>query len=298
MKRNRLGLLTLAVVSTLIAAPLANAVEDTEMKTVGVGVVERSEAKRATELLDRAADYLQKNGPEKSFAAFNDPKGTFVNGAYYVFVVGHDGFMHANGGSMLGLVGKNAIDLRDAAGKPLIADLLMQANNKASGTIEYHWLNRVSNRVESKSTLYRKVGDYIVCVGYYTPRASIEEADELLHKAVTLLKKSGGKTAFATFNNPQGGFTHNDQYVFVIGINDGKYRASGASPQLTGMDVRGMRDAAGKPVFKQMITLAKEKGSGIVDYVWRNPATNAVETKHSLIQRVDNLVVGVGYYTK
>lgn len=296
MKRNRLGLLTLAVVSALIAAPVAYAAADTATKTVGA--IERSEAKRATGLLDRAADYLQKNGPEKSFTAFNDSKGSFVNGAYYVFVVGLDGFMHANGGSMIGLVGKNQIDLRDAAGKPLIADLLMQAKNSESGAIEYRWLNRVSNHVENKVSLYRKVGNYIVCVGYYTPRASVEEAQDLLDKAVAFLKKSGGKTAFTTFNNPQGPFKHNDQYVFVIGIDDGKYRASGDSPQLSGMDVRGLRDAAGKAAFKQMIAVAKQKGSGTVDYVWRNPATNAVETKHSLIQRVDNLVVGVGYYTK
>ncbi|MDP3844183.1 MAG: cache domain-containing protein [Oxalobacteraceae bacterium] len=296
MKRNRLGLLTLAVVSALIAVPVANAAEDTATKTMGA--IERSEAKRATALLDRAADYLQKNGPEKSFAAFNDPKGAFVNGAYYVFAVGTDGFMHANGGSMIGLVGKNQIDLRDAAGKPLIADLLMQAKQNPSGAIEYRWLNRVSNHVENKVSLYRKVGNTIVCVGYYTPRASVEEAQDLLDKAVALLKKSDANTAFTAFNNPQGGFTHNDQYVFVIGIDDGKYRASGASPQLTGMDVRGLRDAAGKALVDEMIVLAKQKGSGSVDYVWRNPVTNAVEKKHSLIQRVDNLLVGVGYYTK
>ena len=296
MKRNRLGLLTLAVVSALIAVPVANAAEDTATKTMGA--IERSEAKRATALLDRAADYLQKNGPEKSFAAFNDPKGAFVNGAYYVFAVGTDGFMHANGGSMIGLVGKNQIDLRDAAGKPLIADLLMQAKQNPSGAIEYRWLNRVSNHVENKVSLYRKVGNVIVCVGYYTPRASVEEAHDLLDKAVAFLKKSDANTAFTAFNNPQGSFTHNDQYVFVIGIDDGKYRASGASPQLTGMDVRGLRDAAGKALVDEMIVLAKQKGSGSVDYVWRNPVTNAVEKKHSLIQRVDNLLVGVGYYTK
>lgn len=296
MKRNRLGLLTLAVVSALIAAPLANAAGDAAPKSVGA--IERSEAKRATALLDRAADYLQKNGPEKAFAAFNDPKGAFVNGAYYVFAVGTDGFMHANGGSKTGLVGKNQIALRDASGKPLIADLLMQAKQNPSGAIEYRWLNRTSNHVENKVSLYRKVGNIIVCVGYYTPRASLEEAQDLLAKATEFLKKSDANTAFAAFNNPQGGFTHNDQYVFVIGIDDGKYRASGASPQLTGMDVRGLRDAAGKPLVEEMITLAKQKGSGRVDYVWRNPATNAVETKHSLIQRVDNVLLGVGYYTK
>lgn len=296
MKRNRLSLLTLAVVSALIAAPLANAVEATA--TQGLGAIERSEAKRATELLERAVDSLQKNGPEKSFAAFNDPKGPFIDGAYYVFAVGLDGFMHADGGAPIGLVGKNQIALRDAAGKPLIADLLVQANKNPSGSIEYRWLNRVSNHVESKVSLYSKVGKYIVCVGYYTPRASVEEAQDLLDKAVAFLKKSDANTAFTAFNNPQGGFMHNDQYVFAIGIEDGKYRASGAAPQLTGMDVRGLKDAAGKPLIEEMITLAKQKGSGTVDYVWRNPATNAVEQKHSLIQRVDNVVLGVGYYTK
>lgn len=296
MKRNHLGLLSLAVVSALIAAPLANAAEDAASKTLGS--IERSEANRATGLLERAVDYLQKNGPEKSFAAFNDPNGPFVNGAYYVFAVGLDGFMHANGGSQIGLAGKNAIDLRDAAGKPLIADLLEQAKNSASGAIEYHWLNRVSNHVESKVSQYRKVGDVIVCVGYYTPRASLEEAQDLLDKAVAFLQRSGNDAAFTAFNNPQGGFMHNDQYVFVIGIDDGKYRASGASPQLTGMDVRGLRDAAGKALIEEMIALAKQKGSGSVDYMWRNPATNAVEQKHTLIRRVDKLLLGVGYYTR
>jgi cytochrome c len=64
------------------------------------------------------------------------------------------------------------------------------------------------------------------------------------------------------------------------------------------MDVRGMKDAAGNPLFEQMIDLARNTGSGSVDYVWRNPATNAVESKHTLIQRVGDVLLGVGYYTK
>ena len=296
MKRNHLGLLSLVALSAWIAAPAAVAAEGAA--PTQLGSIERSKVKRATELLNQAVDYLQKNGFEKSFAAFNDPKGLFVNGPYYVYVVGPDGFMHANGGAQMALAGKNAIELRDAAGKPLIQDLLAQAKQRPTGTLEYRWLNRVSNRVEAKVSSYQKVGDYIVCVGYYTPRASIEEAQELLDKAVAFLKKSGAEAAFSAFNNPQGGFMHDDQYVFVVGIDDGKYRASGASPQFTGMDVRGMRDASGKALFEEMLTLATQKGSGSVDYVWRNPATNAVESKHTLIQRVDNVLLGVGYYTK
>lgn len=296
MKFNRIGLLVLA----LTMAPVVNAADNmpTSIPSKPIGAIERSDAKQATALLERAVDYLQKNGPEKSFGVFNDRKGAFVNNEYYVFTVGLDGVMYASGGASSGLVGLNVLDLRDAAGKPFIRDMLELAKTKDSGIIEYRWLNHVDNRIENKTSQFRKVGDYIVCVGYYIHRASAEEAKIMLGKAVALLKKAGGKTAFKAFNDPQGAYVVNDEYVFAIGIDDGKYRASGASPNLTGVDVRELNDAAGKPLFKEMIALAKQKGGGTVDYVWRNPATNAIEQKHSLIQRVGNVLLGVGYYTQ
>lgn len=300
MKFNRTGLLILTLTSAFTVAPMANAADNMPANSSSkpIGAIERSDAKRASALLERAVDFLQKNGPEKSFGAFNDRKGTFVSDEYYVFTVGLDGVMYASGGASGGLVGLNVLDLRDAAGKPFIRDMLESAKSKESGVIEYRWLNPADNRVENKTSQFRKVGDYIVCVGYYIHRASAEEAKIMLGKAVALLKKSGGKTAFKAFNDPQGAYVVNDEYVFAIGLDDGKYRASGASPNLTGVDVRGLSDAAGKPLFKEMIALAKQKGGGTVDYVWRNPATNAIEQKHSLIQRVGNVLLGVGYYTK
>ncbi|PZR79086.1 MAG: chemotaxis protein, partial [Stutzerimonas stutzeri] len=108
----------------------------------------------------------------------------------------------------------------------------------------------------------------------------------------------GAEAAFRSFNDPRGGFVFQDEYVFAIGLDDGRYRASGSSPNLVGVDVRSVTDAAGKPLFKDMIELARKQGSGTVDYVWRNPATNAVEQKHTLIQRVDDVLLGVGYYTR
>jgi cytochrome c len=163
--------------------------------------------------------------------------------------------------------------------------------------MEYRLLNE-HNNVELKAGLYTKVDSYILSIGYYTPRATQADALSLLDRAVAYVKNAGPDKAFAAFNDPQGGFTYDDQYVFVIGIEDGKYRASGASPHLNGMDVRGMKDAAGNNLFEDMIGLAKTKGSGTVDYVWRNPGTNAVESKHTLIQRVGDVLLGVGYYTK
>jgi cytochrome c len=294
MRFLRSGFLGLCVAAGLLAQPVF-ALDATNPQHVGS--LERTKASRAVELRDAAVAFLKHNGPQKAFEAFNDPKGSFIYEPYYVFVVGTDGTMYANGGTQLAAAGKNALDMRDAAGKPLIRDLLALAAQTPVGSIEYRLLNE-HNNVELKAGLYSKVDSYVISIGYYTPRATQADALSLLDRAVAYVKNAGPDTAFAAFNNPQGGFTYDDQYVFVIGIEDGKYRASGASPQLNGMDVRGLKDAAGYSLFEDMISLAKTKGSGTVQYVWRNPATNAVETKHSLIQRVGDVLLGVGYYTK
>jgi cytochrome c len=298
MKIKKMAVILLALGSALTTTTRAADAPATIADSAPLGAIERSEARQATALLQRAVDYLQANGPEKSLAAFNDRKGTFVSGQYYVFAVGLDGTLHASGGPSSGLVGLNVLDLRDAAGKPFISDMLEQAKTRQSGVIDYQWIDPADNHLETKTDQFRKVGDYVICVGYYIPRASIEEAQAMLTKAVALLKKSGKKAAFKTFNDPHSAYVVNDEYVFAINLNDGKYLASGASPNLTGVDVRNLTDAAGKLLFKDMIALAKNKGSGTVDYVWRNPATNAVESKHTLIQRVGDVLLGVGYYTK
>ena len=300
MKTRRYGLVILACSAALSLAPHLQAVAGEAPATTArpPGSIERGETKKAAALLDRAVDYLQKSGPEQAFAAFNNRKGDFVNGPYYVYVVGMEGIMHANGGAPDVLVGKNVLDLRDAAGKSLIRELLQEAKRKDSGTIEYRWLNRANNRVENKTTQFRKVGNQVVAVGYYLPRSTVEQAQELLDKAVSEVKKVGASAAIKAFNDPKGGFIRGDLYVFVVGLTDGNYRASGAAPQLSGQNASELHDAAGKPMIQEMIALAKQKGNGQVNYVWLNPATNAVEPKHSVIQRVDDMLLGVGYYEK
>ena len=296
MKFRLSGLFSLILAAGFVLLPQVHALDAANPQHLGS--IERAKAGRATELLDAAVAYLKRNGPEKAFEAFNVQEGTFVYGPYYVYVVGPDGFLYANGGKQMSLAGHNVLDLRDAAGKPMIRDLIAAAEQSPNGAIEYRWLNPEENHIDVKIGMYEKVDKYIVSVGYYTSRATQKEAQELLTRAVDFLKKNGGDKAFAAFNNQQAGFTHDDQYVFAIGIEDGRYRASGASPQLNGMDVRGMKDAAGNALFEDMISVAKTKGSGTVEYVWRNPATNAVESKHTLIQRVGDVLLGVGYYTK
>jgi cytochrome c len=258
----------------------------------------RSTPKQAKAMLNAAADYLVTHAPDQAFAAFNDQKGKFVKNDLYVFVVGLDGIMRAHGGSPKGLVGMDVTGLEDASGKLLIREMLDAAKLVGAGTIEYVWRNPATNRVENKTTQFKRVGDNVVAVGSYVQRSTAEQAQDFLDKAIIEVKKLGSVAAFKEFNDRHGAYVRDDLYVFAVGIDDSRFYAMGASPDLVGNNVDKLKDAEGKFIVRDMIKLAKEQGSATYDYVWRNPADNKVEDKHSLIQRVGQYVIGVGYYTK
>lgn len=125
--------------------------------------------------------------------------------------------------------------------------------------------------------------------------ASAKDAEAMLVQAVEKLKVEGPDKAFAAFNDQNGSFIARELYVFVFDIN-GKYRASGFNPKLTGRDAHDLRDADGKYLVREMIDIANSTGAGTVNYVWYNPYDQKLERKHSLVRRVGDFIVGVGYY--
>ena len=127
--------------------------------------------------------------------------------------------------------------------------------------------------------------------------ATPEQAHALLDRAVATVQKDGPEKAFAEFDAPAAGFVAGELYVFVLDLQ-GVYHASGANPRLVGTNVYDVTDVEGKPLFREMIARAKSSGHGEVDYVWLDRSDNKVERKRSLVQRVGDYVVGVGYYLK
>lgn len=295
MKTKHLPLLALAL--AMGAAPLAPIQAASAPQPVA-GSAERGHQRAAEDLLGKAVAYLEAEGADKALAAFNDRQGHFAEGQYYVFALDRAGIMRASSGASRSLVGLDVRALKDAAGVPFMNEILDAAAKAPRGEVRYHWLNPADNKVEDKVSRFQVVGDLILAVGYYLPRGTAEQARALLDKAVALIGSAGQEQAFQAFNDPQGGFVVGDEYVFVIGLDDGRYLASGRSPNLIGTDVREVKDAAGKPLFKEMIALARDKGTGRLDYMWRNPVTNAVEHKHTLVQRVGDVLLGVGYYSR
>jgi len=127
------------------------------------------------------------------------------------------------------------------------------------------------------------------------PRATAADARAMLERAGAQVHEVGAQAAFAAFNQPDGTFNTGELYVFAFDL-DGIYEAYGAHPGLVGKDVRDLTDAEGKPIVRDMIEIARTSGRGQINYVWLNRADNHVEHKLSLIERVGEHVIGVGYY--
>ena len=259
---------------------------------------EHSTPREARAMFDQAVKYLQANGPEKSWAAFNNRQGAFVKKDLYVYVIDRKGTYIANGAAPDSLIGLNVLDSVDAAGNPLFRQMIAVTEKQDEARIRYVWLNRKHNHVEPKVAYLHREGDYILGVGYYAPRSTSDDARKLLDAASAQIKKQGMARALASFNDTRGNFVHDDLYVFAVNLQSGKFEAHGMNPKWTGTDASDLHDVEGKPLVKEMLALAKSKGEGIVDYVWRNPVTNTVEKKRTFIRRENGSLIGVGFYSE
>ena len=254
-----------------------------------------NDAKRAKELLDRAVAYYNEK-KDMALAAFSR-QSEFTQDDLYVYVISTNGVMLASGGSSAALVGRNVSTMRDVDGKLFFQEMLEIAKTNGVGAVEYRWLNRTDRKVERKVTNFQKVGDLIIAVGYYIPRASADQAKAMLNRASDAVKKDY-KSAFKSFGDLNGKFKEDDLYVFVIGIDDMHFRAHGSNPRLVGTDARTLTDPNGKPIIQEMVSIVKGKGHGELDYAWRNPVTNRIEKKHTFVRKVGSYLVGVGYYIR
>ncbi len=207
--------------------------------------------------------------------------------------------MLASGGTSAVLVGRNVANQQDAMGKYFNRELLTKAKSSESGTLEYRWLNPADHQVERKIAHFQRVGDVAIAVGHYVPRATPAQARALLARAVDALQNDR-EAALKSFSERPGPFFEDDLYVFVIDLNDKRFLAHGAEPSLIGTDAMLLVDsnpsAFGRPLVERMMAALAHRDRAEIDYAWSNPVTNLGEHKHAYLRKVNQMIVGVGYY--
>mgnify|MGYP003867914729 CR=1 FL=1 len=139
--------------------------------SVSSQATERGTSRQAQLLLANATAVLEQQGAQAAFEKFNNPQAGFVQGDLYIFAIDMQGTYMASGANP-DLVGKNLTHTSDAAGKPIGLEILKLAKLIGYGIVEYEWLNRESNDVEHKFSRIKKVGDYVLGVGFYLPNAA------------------------------------------------------------------------------------------------------------------------------
>ncbi|MGE0358202.1 MAG: cache domain-containing protein [Burkholderiales bacterium] len=125
-------------------------------------------AAEATAMVDKAIAYIKKNGREKAFAEFNNPKGQFTDRDLYVVVYSMTGKVLSHGANAK-MIGRDVIELRDVDGKFFVKERveMMSKGPNAKGWQDYKFMNPVSRQIEPKSMFIQRFEDMIVGCGIY-----------------------------------------------------------------------------------------------------------------------------------
>lgn len=123
-----------------------------------------------------------------------------------------------------------------------------------------------------------------------------DDAKAITLKAAALVADKGLDEAAKVFN-ADGDFKKGEIYVNVIDFA-GVWRVYPPRPAGVGQSVINVKDPDGKPIVQDILTVAKDKGEGWVEYRWLNPASNKIEPKITYVKRVPGLelVAYVGIY--
>lgn len=248
----------------------------------------------AKRLLGKAVEYYRVQG-DAAFAAFSR-QGEFIDGERYVFVVDTKGVMLASGGTSAVLIGRNV----SRALEPELQTAFSKALNTPEGSVEkaeYRWMNALDGKVELKQVYYQRVGDRILAVGHYLPRANEKQAGNLLDQTVAAFEKDPGST-IAAINDLSPDFRQDDLYIFIVDLGNRRYVAHGYNPRLIGVDFATIKDPDGRAVGSPIMDMMAKQTRGNYDYRWKNPVTSKIEEKHALVRKTGKYLVAVGYYQK
>lgn len=252
------------------------------------------DSEKAQALLTEAVEYYKENG-DQALAVFSR-QGPFVRDDLYVFAINTNGIMLASGGPSVMLIGRDILNTLDDELKPKFQHALSQPETGEMIEADYPWGNwNTAGRTITKHVYFQRVGDTVLAVGYYQPRASSEQALQLLEIATEAVGKEPRET-FNAINALDKRYYKDDLYVFVVEVDSQRFVAHGSNLRLVGRDFGAMADRVGKPFGQGALDGIAANEMVEFDYQWKHPITGDIEHKHAFARKVGDYLVAVGYY--
>jgi cytochrome c len=123
---------------------------------------------QAKAMLEKALAHYKSVGRTQALADFNARKAPFTGQDLYVFCIGADHLLTADGG-FPEYVGQSADLLKDTQGKSVGQAGWEIATSKGEGELQYQWFNPETKLVEAKISYFAKAGQDVCGVGAYNP---------------------------------------------------------------------------------------------------------------------------------
>jgi len=176
---------------------------------------------------------------------------------------------------------KDLTDLKDKDGVHLFINMTKVIKSDGQGVVKYKWANPKTKKIEDKiSFVFEfKPFNWVIGTGKYKSEI-IKEFQNKAKDVIANLKYDDGK----------GYFWINDFTPTMI--------MHPIKPALNGENLSNMKDPTGKHLFNEMVNIAKEKGKGVVNYMWSKPGFDKPQQKISYIEAFKewNWIVGTGVY--
>lgn len=166
-----------ALVEEAAAAALAFEEEAARLAdVVAIFKVDRMEERnRAVALVKEAVAHVRDVGLVQALKDFNQPKGEFNDGKYYIWAGDYNGVTLANGGDPT-VCGQNHYEVKSADGRKFVQEVIQAAKTKGKGWCDYLWKNPATGRTEQKSTYFEAVDNTFLSCGIYKGKKEIIRA--------------------------------------------------------------------------------------------------------------------------
>ena len=222
-----------------------------------------------------------------------------VNGDLYLFVLdeNYELIVHPTVPANIGMDIRGPLGT-DITGKNYGAEFVTV--DEQGKWVDYVYLNPADDyNYERKHSWIVRHENLIFGSGWYERDVSLEDdpstyARSLVDRAITRYSAEGSDATIDYYNTPES--VDGQWYVFILQADDLRTLANGARPELVNIDPPERIDATGYAYGKAFDTVTDE--GRLVSYVFVNPATDALESKHTWLMEHDGLLFGSGWYTE
>ena len=173
-----------AMVQRVTAAATAFENEAAQLiEVVGAFKTDRMEDRdQAVALVKKAVAHVLEKGSRQACRDFEDPRGEFVFGDFYVYAIDFNGIRLASGADPSS-TGENILDLKDADGRPCIRDIIRIVQTRGKGWYDYKWLHPHTRTVEMKSVYFEAIDGMIIICGIYKGGSVAADAERRNNRA-------------------------------------------------------------------------------------------------------------------